>query len=314
MEVLTIFSILLGIALVVAQYFLSAYSLMSMGRKAGLKVDWMPFIPVVRTLYRLQIVRQPWWKIFFVGGTSIACMTILTIIWALIIGGTATSYSYSFIYLIPVIPNLNLIALLPCLYIVAIIIFTFELEYKTFKAFGFNPYFALATFAAPVASEVMYYIIAFSNQYSYVGLSGTKPTVYNESDNRKRRPFEIDVANKTMPYQEDAPTGTPNATSSIICTAGAYKGGTFPIRDGEELVIGRDSTLSQIVVTSAAKVSRRHCGIRYSALDNRYMVTDYSSNGTLLADGTRLTPMTPTPVPRGTVLIIGDHENQFKLF
>ncbi len=302
MITLIVFSSLISLAFSAVAYFLSAYSLMCMGRKAGLRVDWMPYVPVARTLYRLQIVRQPWWKLFFVGGTSIACLTIITLIWGFIFGWTLSP------------TKLELIAIVPCLYIVAILFFTFDLQYRTFKVFGFNPYFAFATFAAPAAASVMYYIIAFSNLYEYVGLSGSPIPKKKEFNEGIAHGAEAGTGRgDTLAYVEP-PTGNFSNTSSIICTAGAYKGGSFPIRDGEELVIGRDSSLSQIVVTSAAKVSRRHCGIRYSALDSRYIVTDYSSNGTFLEDGTRLNPMSPTPVPRGTVLIIGDRENQFKLF
>ena len=309
------FAGLIGLAFYATAYFFSAYSLMSMGRKAGIKSDWMPYVPVARTLYRLFIVREPWWKIFFVGGTAVTCMALLTYIWYVILGQPLTDAASMYGGPTPfeIMSRLNLVSIVPCLYLVAILIFTFQLHYKTFKAFGFNPYFAFAPFVAPMAADVIYYIIAFSNLYKYVGLEGERAPIYDENDNKKRRPIENDVINKTIPFREDPPTGTPNASSYILCTAGAYRGGSFPIRDGEELVIGRDSTLSQIVVTSAAKVSRRHCGIRYSALDNRYFVTDYSSNGTYLEDGTRLSPMTPTPLNRGTVLLIGDHENKFKL-
>ena len=91
---LAIFALLIG----AVSYFLNAYSLMCLGRKAGLKADWMPYVPVVRTLYRLQIVRRPWWKIFFVGGTSVACATLLTIIWALILGADMASIAYEYSY------------------------------------------------------------------------------------------------------------------------------------------------------------------------------------------------------------------------
>lgn len=317
--VILIFSVLFSLAFSVATYFLSAYSLMCLGRKSGLKADWMPYVPVARTIYRLQIVRQSWWKFFFVGGSGVAFGSIITLIFALIFGVSVLDLGSSFLSFFGV-PTVGasgglaeLVSFIACAYAVAIVIFSFEIEYRTFKVFGFNPYFAIATFVAPVASSVIYYIIAFSNLYEYVGLQGTKPSTYDEKDNRIRRPLETDVQNKTVPFTPDPPTAGLNGTSYILCTAGAYKGGSFPIKSGEELSIGRDSSLCQIVVTSATKVSRRHCGIKYSASDNRYIVTDYSSNGTYLEDGTRLSYMTPTPVSRNTVLLIGDRENQFKL-
>jgi len=102
--------------------------------------------------------------------------------------------------------------------------------------------------------------------------------------------------------------------ASIIGVVGMYKGITFPIASDEELIIGRDAMLSHIVITdSAEKISRKHITVSFDTYDNVYTVTDHSSNGTYLADGTRLVANIPVKLQRGTVIYLAKRDNTFKL-
>lgn len=102
--------------------------------------------------------------------------------------------------------------------------------------------------------------------------------------------------------------------AEIIGIYGQYKGYSIPANNNEEIVIGRNAAESSIVLDqNAEKISKKHCGIIYDKNSNSYMVIDYSSNGTYLADGSRLARNIRTSLPRGTSIYLGDKINVFKL-
>jgi len=108
--------------------------------------------------------------------------------------------------------------------------------------------------------------------------------------------------------------GESEGEASIVGISGMYKGFSFPIASDEELILGRDAMLSHIVITeNAEKISRKHLTVSFDSYDNVYMVTDHSSNGTYLADGTRLVANIPVKLQRGTVIYLAKKENSFKL-
>lgn len=100
----------------------------------------------------------------------------------------------------------------------------------------------------------------------------------------------------------------------LVGRAGMYSGETIDIPAGEEIIIGRDSALSHIVLDrDSEKVSRKHCGIVYAEGTNSYVVTDYSTNGTFVDGGNRLVANIPTSLPGGTVILLGNKDNSFLL-
>lgn len=105
--------------------------------------------------------------------------------------------------------------------------------------------------------------------------------------------------------------GGHTSAHQITCVAGEFRGATFAVN--EQLTIGRDSNVSNIVVV-APKISRKHCSIRFDAYSNCYYVTDFSTNGTYTANnGARLSHGVETSVPCGTILSLGNNDNQFRL-
>ena len=73
-------AILFLMALLALVYFVNSYTILSTGRKCGLKTDWMAFVPVVQDLYILKYVNEPWWKIFFIRsngfGYGVTCLSL----------------------------------------------------------------------------------------------------------------------------------------------------------------------------------------------------------------------------------------------
>ncbi len=95
-----------------------------------------------------------------------------------------------------------------------------------------------------------------------------------------------------------------------IC--GFYEGAKLPIEADSEIVIGRDELCSNLVIKNP-KISRKHCGIRYQAIDGTYIVTDYSTNGVFYKNGQAFQKNTPTICQPGTILVIAQSGNEFRL-
>lgn len=93
---------------------------------------------------------------------------------------------------------------------------------------------------------------------------------------------------------------------------GEYATAEIDISDGEQIMIGRSPKDANLVI-SANRVSRRHCTVRYDAISNEYIVIDKSSNGTYLADGTRIAKDVETRLPQGSKIFIADVNNSFVL-
>jgi pSer/pThr/pTyr-binding forkhead associated (FHA) protein len=94
--------------------------------------------------------------------------------------------------------------------------------------------------------------------------------------------------------------------------AGIYKGSVFPSPQGK-LVIGRDARLANIVYPpNTPGVSSVHCEVKYE--NGMFVLIDKnSSNGTFLADGTRLTPNQPYPIARKNGFYLASRENMFEI-
>lgn len=111
-------------------------------------------------------------------------------------------------------------------------------------------------------------------------------------------------------------TLTPNSVA-VIGMSGACNGQVFTLFNEETETIGRDVNQCNIIVDEGAeKVSRKHCSVRYDFDRQKYMVTDFSSNGTYVLEGgqkKKLQYGSETAVPAGYVLLLGNESTAFKL-
>lgn len=92
---------------------------------------------------------------------------------------------------------------------------------------------------------------------------------------------------------------------TVEILAGEYAGAVLPVKAGEDITIGRDPQRANMVVTASAAVSGLHCRIRYDAQTGRYLVIDYSSNGTFL-NNERLTREKAAYASVGAVVKLAD--------
>ena len=98
----------------------------------------------------------------------------------------------------------------------------------------------------------------------------------------------------------------------IECRSGEYAGARMEIAPNEELLVGRNGAICQLVL-SDADISRKHMSIVFSQLDNCFYVTDYSSRGTIMNGSIRLPNGVKTKCPIGTKLSLANGNNVFIL-
>lgn len=274
---MSILILILGIVFTLLPYFVHGYAIMCTGRKAKVDGDFMPFIPVARQIYQMKIAKCPVWYIFFFGTTTVTVVTV----------GLISSLLYK------LTGKMAIVTVLCIIYIIANMVFTFLYYQKYYEAFGFNPNTAwmniIPTFGLVAVTFAM--LIAFSNSIRY-GKYVETPA----SDAR---------GSKSMPTNSGV----------IVGIAGSYRDARFDLVDGAELIFGRSPQEANIVFDQlAADVSRKHCSVRFDGRANQYVVTDYSSNGTYLENGSRLEHGQPKQLSRGTVIYIGSsRQNGFRL-
>ena len=261
----------------VLYYLYNAFTLLHIGRKAGNSDDlsWMVFVPFAWTIYRLKILRKPWWHMFVFEGIQI--YSLIFAAFYLWIGRAA---------------GVGFLIFLLLVYWLGALIYKIFFRYQFLKAFNINPLLVLAMLPAlSVILLVLDAFIAFTNLFAFGEGAAVKPPIAGEG-----------------PFAKPKPVGR------IQCVIGMYAGQVFNLRAGEEMTIGRDSAQVSLAVTSnAAKISRKHVGIVWDEVNVRYIVTDYSSNGTFLEDMRRLPDELPTPLPKGTLIALGTQENSFRL-
>ena len=276
------FSMLFSLAAIViflSKYFVEGYALMCTGHKAKVEGDFMPFIPIARQIYQMKIAECPVWYILFFGST--------TITWGLVI-----LVSVLLGMLIPSHPAI--IAVLVFIYFIANRVFTFLYYHNYYRSFGFNPNTAWLHIIPAVGfiGIVFTYLIAFSNAILY--------------------------KDYVDPQKVVTPDNGPKSLSAdgvVVGIVGKYLNASFEMKDGTELIFGRDPKEANIVFdATAADVSRKHCSIRFDGKAQQYVVTDYSSTGTFLESGMRLEKFQPKTIAKGTVVYLGSsRQNGFRL-
>lgn len=106
----------------------------------------------------------------------------------------------------------------------------------------------------------------------------------------------------------------PASAGAVIALSGKESGYRYPVKDGEELIIGKDPRVSHIIVDSShERISKKHCGVKWNAKANQYQVIDYSTNGTYINSIRKLNKGLFVSVPKGTIINLGKDNVDFKL-
>ncbi len=313
---LNIIGVIACIIVVVAMYVFTAFKWQFIGRKSGIRKDWMPFVPFARTVYILGIVDEAWWKMFFLNGYVLYAYLLFTLITA-ISNGKGTAFAIVLI----------------CIYLVCCLAYNIYYRYKFYNAHNIKPHFSLSILVPGTSVLRLMWdcLIAFGRNYPFTG-EGTSRTMMDMMDVPQERDAQgnpIALTRAISPSDQGAPweggKGSPAVAAvpkgvqqasggSISGLSGMYAGQNLPLAAGDEMIIGRDNAFCNLIVDqNAEKVSRKHCGITFDPARGVYMVTDYSTNGTFLDGGNRLVANMPTTLQRGVVIALGNRENRFKL-
>lgn len=310
---LNVIGVILGIITLVSFYVITAFKWQFIGRKAGLKKDWMPFVPFARTVFKLSIVGESWWKMFFLDGAwfygGILYLSINSI----------SRWQWNTFATITL-----------TIYLLCVLAYNTYWRFKFYMAHNIKPHLCLLTLVPflSVITLVWDYLIGFGRNYPFTG-EGTSRILMDVVDVPQQRDANgnpIALTRAISPSDRGAPwAGTPGQPqaprqaaagggASVTGMSGMYAGQTLPLGHGDEMVIGRDNSLCNLIVdTNAEKVSRKHCGIVFNEMAGNYQVTDYSTNGTFIDGGNRLVANMPTTLQRGTVIALGSRENRFRL-
>ena len=100
---------------------------------------------------------------------------------------------------------------------------------------------------------------------------------------------------------------------------GVYAGARIELGAGEEILFGRNPRYAHVVIDrNNADISRKHCGVSVEEASGKFLVTDYSRNGTFAraaeaGEEMRLPVKKATRLPQGTVIRLGRQGNVFLL-
>lgn len=99
----------------------------------------------------------------------------------------------------------------------------------------------------------------------------------------------------------------------IYGLSGEYAGAQISMDDGKSVIIGRSPQECNLIV-KGDQVSRKHCSVTYDPGQDDYLVVDYSSNGTYLADDdSRLASYREERLRPGTRIYLGTKAVRFCL-
>ena len=126
---------------------------------------------------------------------------------------------------------------------------------------------------------------------------------------RKKKPPKVEAQPKPQPdYGGGIPVGTVVQLRPFVrVVSGSVNLGQWTIPADREMSVGRDFKSCDLVVYGNP-ISRKHCTVTYSSQSNCFLLTDYSSNGTYLADGTRMQPGAVYALDAGSVVLLASQD------
>ncbi len=268
-----------GILLLVAAIAMDLYLKMLTGRKLGVdkRRDWQAYVPFVTDYYRTRMTGERVWKMFFFGSTQTVISLLLAVVTLAVPGG----WRYViFVFL--------------AVYTVASLVIRIKHFGKIYEKFGYRKSVALMRYL-PIANAAVFVIDVIVAVDSRVSADGGR-----SDDGKSGSPA----------------TGQDRPVANITCVAGPYRGQSFPVPDGQEITLGRNPAMNNLVFDQyQVHVGRRHCAIRFDKNDpiTPYIVTCYTKNGVLYDNNKIVAENETKKLPRGTTISLGSAENKFVL-
>ncbi len=105
----------------------------------------------------------------------------------------------------------------------------------------------------------------------------------------------------------------PQQVPSLVGIRGQFAGRQIDLCKGR-VVIGRDPGAADLVYASQVEdISRKHCVVSFDPVQDRFIIEDYSTNGTYLGAGERLEPARPRTLNDGEQFYLSSPEETFKV-
>lgn len=106
--------------------------------------------------------------------------------------------------------------------------------------------------------------------------------------------------------------GMVSISGKIRITRGTMAGAEITCMPGEQIVVGRDPAVSDLIL-SHAKVSRKHFVIQYTEETDQYEIFCFSDNGIYLSSGGKIGKGQHANLARGTGIMMADGEEAMSL-
>ncbi len=125
----------------------------------------------------------------------------------------------------------------------------------------------------------------------------------DEQDNNRQNSEQNDI----LEYVPGPPKGI------MVGLTGIYAGAQIQFQDGESIRLGRHQS-NDLVFEGQEKVSRNHCYIKWNGVEGKFYFKDNSSNGSFIQGMDDCLPQNiEIEIPIGSVILIGDESNSFRL-
>lgn len=134
--------------------------------------------------------------------------------------------------------------------------------------------------------------------------------------NRRSRVVIKDVVTRGRgALTQRAPTSAKVAQRPVLRgLTGHYANTAVPL-DAEQIAIGRDASLCQLVLPAdATDIGRRHCTVRWDKSSETFVLEDcWTSNGTFLDNGERIDSVKPRCLKPGERFYLASERYQFEV-
>lgn len=131
----------------------------------------------------------------------------------------------------------------------------------------------------------------------------------NSYQNNYNNQNYADASYQSARQNENAERRAVSGTLEFI--SGELQGTIIPARNHDSIIIGRDPSISNIILNSK-DISRRHCEIQYNAEDRCYYICDYSSYG-VRVNGQQIQKNVPVSCDIGARISLANGRNEFVL-
>lgn len=126
-------------------------------------------------------------------------------------------------------------------------------------------------------------------------------------------PSVSETGGSTGQRQAQPPVQNLSSVPLVEVVAGPCSGAFAAINGNDILKVGRSKISCNLSMDYDSNISRLHCTVQYNRRRKCFEVTDYSTNGTFMENGSRLPPQKTVSVPVNAKIFLASPENMIQL-